>query len=205
MAPIEDDADASLQNSISPEILAIPPNQDSSIVSVVEKEERGTLSAPGNVPNVNNDTTRANESGTSQVQDEIPSFSEWTQKVLAEEEKSGMSHNEVWLSPIILSIPFCRSGANGSASVTPPAKVSASAKLRQKNYASPDCGAKILAANSEAEHTGAILDPSRDEYFLSICSAKIWFVIELCEAIQAQRVNTCSLSSLICSMLNCSV
>lgn len=67
-------------------------------------------------------------------------------------------------------------------------KISATPKLRQKNYASPDCGAKILAANSEAEHTSAILDPSRDEYFLSICSAKIWFVIELCEAIQAQRV-----------------
>jgi hypothetical protein len=66
--------------------------------------------------------------------------------------------------------------------------LSATPKLRQKNYASPDCGAKILAANSEAEHTSAILDPSRDEYFLSICSAKIWFVIELCEAIQAQRV-----------------
>ncbi len=68
------------------------------------------------------------------------------------------------------------------------AKLSATPKLRQKNYASPDCGAKILDANSEAEHTSAILDPSRDEYFLSICSAKIWFVIELCEAIQAQRV-----------------
>lgn len=93
LAPIEDDADASLQNSISPEILAIPPNQDSPIVSVVEEVvERGTLSAPGNVPNVNNDTTRANESGSSQVQDEIPSFSEWTQKVLAEEEKSGTFH-----------------------------------------------------------------------------------------------------------------
>lgn len=45
-----------------------------------------------------------------------------------------------------------------------------------------------MAANSEAEHTSAVLEPSRDEYFLSICSAKIWFVIELCEAIQAQRV-----------------
>lgn len=70
-----------------------------------------------------------------------------------------------------------------------PTKLSAAPKLRQKNYASPDCGAKILDANSEAEHTSAILDPSRDEYFLSICSAKIWFVIELCEAIQAQRVS----------------
>lgn len=70
-----------------------------------------------------------------------------------------------------------------------PVKQSSSPKLRQKNYASPDCGAKILTANAEAEHTSAVLDPARDEYFLSICSAKIWFVIELCEAIQAQRVH----------------
>lgn len=79
-------------------------------------------------------------------------------------------------------------GANGSTGVQAPVKLSASPKLRQKNYASPDCGAKILAANAEAEHTSAVLDPARDEYFLSICSAKIWFVVELCEAIQAQRV-----------------
>ena len=84
-------------------------------------------------------------------------------------------------------------GANGSTGVQISAKLSATPKLRQKNYASPDCGAKILAANSEAEHTSAILDPSRDEYFLSICSAKIWFVIELCEAIQAQRVSQLAL------------
>lgn len=118
-----------------------------------------------NVLNVTNNVTRNNESGSSE--DDIPSFSEWTLKVLAEEEKSG---------------------ANGSTGVQTSVKISATPKLRQKNYASPDCGAKILAANSEAEHTSAILDPSRDEYFLSICSAKIWFVIELCEAIQAQRV-----------------
>ncbi len=40
-----------------------------------------------NVLNVTNNATRNNESGSSE--DEIPSFSEWTLKVLAEEEKSG--------------------------------------------------------------------------------------------------------------------
>jgi hypothetical protein len=40
-----------------------------------------------NVLNVTNNVTRNNESGSSE--DDIPSFSEWTLKVLAEEEKSG--------------------------------------------------------------------------------------------------------------------
>ena len=39
--------------------------------------------------NVSNNVTRNNESGSSE--DDIPSFSEWTLKVLAEEEKSGKS------------------------------------------------------------------------------------------------------------------
>ncbi len=40
-----------------------------------------------NFLNVSNNVTRNNESGSSE--DDIPSFSEWTLKVLAEEEKSG--------------------------------------------------------------------------------------------------------------------
>lgn len=70
--------------------------------------------------------------------------------------------------------------------------------IRQKNYASPDCGAKILASNQEATSTSAVLDPSRDEYLLSTCTSKIWFVIELCEAIQAKKV---SLSTSCLSMI----
>ncbi|KAI9563673.1 hypothetical protein GHT06_011137 [Daphnia sinensis] len=158
------------------EVLTTPENEEetlyaeTSVNEVILAEAESVVQlekdlGTANVLNVTNNVTRNNESGSSE--DDIPSFSEWTLKVLAEEEKSG---------------------ANGSSGVQTSVKISATPKLRQKNYASPDCGAKILAANSEAEHTSAILDPSRDEYFLSICSAKIWFVIELCEAIQAQRV-----------------
>lgn len=43
--------------------------------------------ATNNLLNVSNNATRNNESGSSE--DDIPSFSEWTLKVLAEEEKSG--------------------------------------------------------------------------------------------------------------------
>jgi hypothetical protein len=49
-----------------------------------------------NVLNVTNNATRNNESGSSE--DDIPSFSEWTLKVLAEEEKSGtIFHIFVWI------------------------------------------------------------------------------------------------------------
>lgn len=60
-------------------------------------------------------------------------------------------------------------------------------KMRQKNYASPDCGAKILSANPEAQSTSSVLS-DKDEYMLSPCTDRIWFIVELCDSIQAQRV-----------------
>lgn len=60
-------------------------------------------------------------------------------------------------------------------------------KLRQKNYASPDCGAKVLQSNPEAQSSSSVLS-DKDEYMLSPCTDRIWFVVELCDSIQAQRV-----------------
>lgn len=61
-------------------------------------------------------------------------------------------------------------------------------KIRSKNYASPDCGAKIVAANPEASSAKNVLVSTRDEYMLNACTSRIWFVIELCEAIQAKKI-----------------
>lgn len=61
-------------------------------------------------------------------------------------------------------------------------------KVHSKNYASPDCGAKIVATNPEAASASNVLSPSRDEYVLNPCTSRIWFVVELCEAIQAKKV-----------------
>lgn len=61
------------------------------------------------------------------------------------------------------------------------------ARLRLKNYASPDCGAKVVAANPEATHAHAILYNS-EEYKLNPCTSRIWFVVELCEGIQPKRI-----------------
>lgn len=61
-------------------------------------------------------------------------------------------------------------------------------KIRSKNYASPDCGAKIVAANPEANSAKNVLVSTRDEYMLNACTSRIWFVVELCEAIQAKKI-----------------
>lgn len=61
-------------------------------------------------------------------------------------------------------------------------------KIRSKNYASPDCGAKIVAANPEARSVRSVLVSTRDEYMLNTCTSRIWFVVELCEAIQAKKI-----------------
>lgn len=56
-----------------------------------------------------------------------------------------------------------------------------------KNYASAEC-AKVVEANPEAKKPFLIINDSKDEYMLNPCQAKIWFVIELCETIQATHI-----------------
>ncbi|KAJ0181576.1 hypothetical protein K1T71_002298 [Dendrolimus kikuchii] len=104
-------------------------------------------------------------------QEDIPSFSEWAQKQLAEAEKKDTVLNH--------SSQPSHSNTNFS---------SKSTKLRSKNYASLACGAKVVAVNPEAGSASSILSPNRDEYMLNTCNSRIWFVIELCEAVQAQKI-----------------
>ncbi|XP_035218078.1 SUN domain-containing ossification factor-like [Stegodyphus dumicola] len=97
--------------------------------------------------------------------DGMPSFDEWKKMMLAEQEKGGQQ------------MP----------SPNPPGKKISSQK-RRRNYSSYECGAKIVASNSEAEGTSRILNELVDEYMLNPCKAKIWFVIELCETVQASQI-----------------
>nr|XP_022903558.1 SUN domain-containing ossification factor [Onthophagus taurus] len=103
--------------------------------------------------------------------EDIPSFSEWAQKQLEEAEKK----KEVVNSSVQSN------GVNG--------KNTGNVKVRSKNYASLDCGAKIVAANPEAVSPSAVLSSSRDEYKLNACQNRIWFVVELCEAVQAKKID----------------
>ncbi|XP_018895716.1 SUN domain-containing ossification factor isoform X2 [Bemisia tabaci] len=122
------------------------------------------------------------EPAAAQSHEDIPSFNEWAQKQLAEAEK--------------------KKGENGT---LPPATNVGVRKLRSKNYASPDCGAKVVAANPEAKSPGLVLSPSRDEYLLNTCNSRIWFVVELCEAIQAKKVELANFELFSSSPKNFSV
>ncbi|KAM5147913.1 SUN domain-containing ossification factor isoform 2-T2 [Mantella aurantiaca] len=98
---------------------------------------------------------------------DIPTFDEWKKQVMeVEKEKSQSMHPSV----------------NG---VQHTVKV----QKNRNNYASVECGAKILSANPEAKSTSAILIENMDLYMLNPCSTKIWFVIELCEPIQVKQLD----------------
>ncbi|XP_039591934.1 SUN domain-containing ossification factor isoform X1 [Polypterus senegalus] len=99
---------------------------------------------------------------------DIPTFDEWKKQVMEDEKEKSQS-----LHP----------SSNGG---THPVK---KVQKNFSNYASVECGAKILAANIEAKSTSAILMENMDLYMLNPCSAKIWFVIELCEPIQVKQLD----------------
>lgn len=105
----------------------------------------------------------------------MPVFSEWTQQQIQEAEKKLVELNSN-------SSDVARDNRNETSAPKQPI-----VKIRQKNYASPDCGAKILSSSPESQSTSSVLS-DKDEYMLSPCTEKIWFVIELCEAIQASKV-----------------
>ncbi|KAL1491070.1 hypothetical protein ABEB36_011723 [Hypothenemus hampei] len=114
--------------------------------------------------------TIGNDTGS---KEDMPSFAEWAQKRLEEEEEEA-------------KIQLVNSSSSNSSSSNSTMKLG---KLRWKNYASIDCGAKVILANPEAQHTGAILHGSRDEYVLNPCNSRIWFIVELCEAIQLKKID----------------
>ncbi|NXE37522.1 SUCO factor, partial [Ptilorrhoa leucosticta] len=97
---------------------------------------------------------------------DIPTFDEWKKKVMeVEKEKSQSMH------------PSAVGGQHSTKKV----------QKNRNNYASVECGAKILAANPEAKSTSAILMENMDLYMLNPCSTKIWWVPELCEPVQVKQ------------------
>ena len=58
----------------------------------------------------------------------------------------------------------------------------------KKNFASTDCGAKVIDANGESQASGNIISVSKDEYMLNKCIDKGWFVVELCDNIKAYKI-----------------
>lgn len=99
----------------------------------------------------------------------MPSFDEFKRRVLQEEEEKSKQ----------------QSAENVSGSTQKPKKVK---ERKQNNYASVDCGAKILDHNSEASNADSILVENKDLYMLNPCSAQVWFVVELCDVAQVRSI-----------------
>lgn len=157
-----------VEGMVTPEAATVGETQESS-----EELQPGSAAFNGTEGTAN--LTNANEEVP------MPVFSEWAQKQM---EAEASREQAMELEQQVVNKSAQRKNNTGSSSGKPP-----TLKLRSKNYASPDCGAKIIAHNSESKHTEAVLTQSTDEYMLSTCESRIWFVVELCEAIQAQKVD----------------
>lgn len=81
---------------------------------------------------------------------------------------------------IILSLCYC-----GGVSAASP--VGEQIANMSRNYASSEC-AKVIESNPEAKKSSHVINEMIDEYMLNPCKTKIWFVIELCEIIQATQI-----------------
>nr|XP_023496329.1 SUN domain-containing ossification factor isoform X1 [Equus caballus] len=136
-------------------------------------DPKSALNASDNLKNESSDYTKPGEIDPTSVTspkdpEDIPTFDEWKKKVMeVEKEKSQSMH------------PSSNGGLHATKKV----------QKNRNNYASVECGAKILAANPEAKSTSAILIENMDLYMLNPCSTKIWFVIELCEPIQVKQLD----------------
>uniref|UniRef100_A0A8C6R5W4 SUN domain-containing ossification factor n=2 Tax=Nannospalax galili TaxID=1026970 RepID=A0A8C6R5W4_NANGA len=147
-------------------------------VSVREQDgddPKSSLNVSDNLKNESSDYTKPGETDPASVvnskdPEDIPTFDEWKKKVMEVEKEKSLSTGQS-LHP----------SSNGGPHATK--KV----QKNRNNYASVECGAKILAANPEAKSTSAILIENMDLYMLNPCSTKIWFVIELCEPIQVKQ------------------
>ncbi|CAL8325045.1 unnamed protein product, partial [Arctogadus glacialis] len=106
--------------------------------------------------------------------EDIPTFDEWKRKMMEEMEEVEKEQVQASPSPT-------KGGAGGHLIKKMPKNFN--------NYASVECGAKILGANPEAKSTSAILKENMDLYMLNPCSNKIWFIIELCEPIQVTQLD----------------
>lgn len=101
----------------------------------------------------------------------MPSFDEFKRRVLQEEEEKSKQQSAESVS--------------GALQKPKPKKVK---ERKQSNFASVDCGAKILEHNSEASNVGSILVENKDLYMLNPCSAQVWFVVELCDLAQVKSI-----------------
>jgi len=57
----------------------------------------------------------------------------------------------------------------------------------KKNFASIECGAKLIKSSKNLKHPNHIINKNNDEYMLFECIEETFFIIELCETIKVIR------------------
>lgn len=116
-----------------------------------------------------------------ETEDVIAPFSQWAEKKLVEEALLKDATKKE-------SEPETESNGVPIHPVTNPSPAKTNGVKLTKNFASPDCSAKIMGANLESQGSGNVITHSRDEYFLNKCTDQAWFVVELCESIKALKI-----------------
>ena len=154
-----------------PIIFEIGTQNDSESGKIGIKTE--SVSGKQIVENTEDDTQAKNTKDTGML-----SFTEWKLKLDREKEEVEQ----------IEQIIVVNTTTNETVVVAKPKKRKKKMS-NKKNYASPNCGAKVVAANKEAQHVPAILKEDKDAYMLNPCNARAWLVVELCERIQLDSID----------------
>jgi len=126
-------------------------------------------------------TNLEKEGDGEQQTNKMMSFAEWKQKQDREKEIKEKSEFE--------EIEVVVEGTSTNKTVVIPKQKRKKELANKKNYASPNCGAKVVAANGEAQNKNSILTEDKDAYMLIPCNIKAWVVVELCERIQLDSID----------------
>ena len=114
--------------------------------------------------------------------DVIAPFSQWAEKKLEEAAIKDATKKDEPEVEMLSGAAVKTSVSNNNA------KSTSGVFKNSKNFASPDCSAKIVGANSGSQGSGNVITSSRDEYFLNKCTDRAWFVVELCDSIKALKI-----------------
>ncbi|KAK0404475.1 hypothetical protein QR680_017468 [Steinernema hermaphroditum] len=172
-----------------------PPSSTSGFLDLVTKRSSGICSwsdLPASFAAPAAKWKEANASATVSseiIEPPIATFDEWSKERLK-------------LKPRALNLDLGAQSANGhsrlpgedAAGKFREARISSASTPDthpQRNYASKECGAKVLYSNPEMQNRGAVLnDKERDQYLRNPCVAATnkFLIVELCETIQVTRV-----------------
>jgi hypothetical protein len=131
-----------------------------------------------------NKTAEAEDDHSETRQAPIATFDEWTKEKLKKKQMAVETEK-----PVPLIDPSTMENVVPLTTTTVKEVQSSVLATAKRNYASKECGAKVLYANAEAENKGAVLnDKERDDYMRNPCerAQNKFLVIELCETIQVR-------------------